>query len=84
MWNQSSGTKLAVLQEQVTTSVALPLTENNATTTIISGSLPSGLRLLNNVIVGTPYEVSRNTEFKFVIRATYNSAIKDRTFSIEV
>ena len=50
MWNQSSGTKLAVLQEQVTTSVALPLTENNATTTIISGSLPSGLRLLNNVI----------------------------------
>lgn len=83
-WTQISGTKLATLQESVTTTVSLPLSEPLATTTLISGSLPAGMRLENNSVVGTPYEVSRNTDYKFVIRATYNNQISDRTYIIEV
>lgn len=83
-WSQSSGTTLTTLQETVTASVTLPLTEPNANTKVISGSLPLGMRLRNNVIEGTPYEVARDTTYKFVVRATYNNQISDRTFYINV
>ena len=83
-WTQKSGTKLATLQESVTTTVSLPLSESLATTTVISGNLPAGMRLRNNIVEGTPYEVARNTEYKFVVRAVYNNQISDRTFIIEV
>lgn len=56
----------------------------NATLTVISGSLPPGLRIIGNTIQGTPLEVSRETEFKFVIRASLNGEIDDRTFKISV
>jgi len=59
---------------------------------VISGKLPDGLRLQDHSIVGTPYEVVDNTEFRFVIRAsnryydlitdTLIDGISDRTFSI--
>ena len=83
-WSQTSGTTLATLQETNTTTINLPLSEANATTAIISGSLPPGMRLRNNVIEGTPLEVARDTTYKFVVRATYNSQIGDRTFYIDV
>jgi len=83
-WTALSGTKLTTLQESVTATVALPLSEPLATTQIISGTVPAGMRLKNNQIEGTPYEVSRNTDYKFVVRATYNNQISDRTFIIEV
>lgn len=83
-WTQISGTKLVTLQESVTTTVSLPLSEPLATTSVISGNLPAGMRLRNNIIEGTPYEVARNTEYKFVVRAVYNNQVSDRTFIIEV
>lgn len=55
-----------------------------ATIAIISGSLPPGLRIINNTIQGTPLEVARETEFKFVLRASLNGEIDDRTFKISV
>jgi hypothetical protein len=56
----------------------------SATVTLISGSLPPGLRIIGTTIQGTPLEVSRETEFKFVLRATLNNQIGDRTFRITI
>lgn len=52
--------------------------------TVISGSLPPGLRIIDGTIQGTPLEVARETEFKFVIRASLNGEIDDRTYRISV
>jgi len=50
------------------------------TYSVISGKLPTGLRIVNNTIQGTPFEVPRATDFEFVIRATKGTQIADRTF----
>ena len=55
-----------------------------ATLSIISGELPPGLRIIGHTIQGTPLEVSRETEFKFVIRASKDGEIDDRTLKIVV
>lgn len=84
-WTKISGNTLLTLQEQVTIApVSLPLSQLSATVTVISGSLPGGLYLDNNQIKGTPREVARDTTSSFVLRATYNSEISDRTFNIKV
>jgi hypothetical protein len=82
LWTQSSGTILATLQERQTTTVSLPLENPIATTALISGALPNGMRLESNAIVGTPLQVARETTSTFVIRATLDSVINDRTFKI--
>ena len=41
----------------------------NATLEVISGILPPGLQIKQHTIQGTPLEVARETEFKFVVRA---------------
>jgi len=84
LWSLPSGTLLTTLQERVTTSVPLPLIEPEAEVSIISGNIPRGMRLENGAIAGTPFEVPRETEFRFVVRALYNGNIKDRTFKIIV
>ena len=84
-WTSNNGDSLGTLEEQVTVApLALPLSEPSATVKLISGSLPAGLRLINNTIAGTPIEVARETVSTFVLRATYNSQISDRTFKITV
>jgi hypothetical protein len=84
-WTSNNGDSLGTLQEQVTIApLSLPLSEPTATVALISGSLPTGLRLTNNTIAGTPIEVARETVSTFVLRATYNSQISDRTFKITV
>lgn len=84
-WTTNNGDSLGTLQEQVTIQpLQLPLSEPSATVTLISGSLPKGLRLVNNTIAGTPIEVARETISTFVLRATYNSQISDKTFKITV
>jgi len=84
-WTSNNGDSLGTLQEQVTIApLSLPLLEPSASVALISGSLPAGLRLINNTIAGTPIEVARETVSTFVLRATYNSQISDRTFKITV
>lgn len=82
LWTKSSGITLATLQERQTTSVSLPLADLNATVTLISGDLPSGMRLEGTRIVGTPYQVPRETIYTFVLRAVLDSKINDRTYKI--
>ena len=84
-WTSNNGDSLGTLEEQVTVApLSLPLSEPSATVKLISGSLPAGLRLTNNTIAGTPIEVARETVSTFVLRATYNLQISDRTFKITV
>jgi len=59
-------------------------TQGPVTFSLQAGSLPRGLRLEENKILGTPFEVSKPTTTRFVIRAFDGSEKKDRTFSISV
>jgi len=84
-WTLPSNTILDTLIENQTISIALPLANPSETTTsVISGSLPTGLRLENNNIVGTPVQVARTTTKTFVIRASTSEGILDRTFKFIV
>ena len=84
-WTENSGTTLLTLEEQVTIApYDLPLSESQATVTIISGTLPGGLYLDGTQLRGTPREVAKEETATFVMRATYNGEISDRTFKILV
>lgn len=83
LWNRGSDTLLAQLVEKNTVTIALPVL-SRAAVSLISGQLPPGLRLAGTSIVGTPYEVSRITEYRFVLRAKLDKSIEDRTFRITV
>lgn len=54
------------------------------TFTKISGELPPGLRLEGRTIVGSAFEVPRLTDYTFVIRASKDGQISDRTFTISI
>lgn len=83
LWNAGSGTTLATVIERTTTNLILPIANGaNPTITLISGQLPPGLRLENNTIVGTAFEVERDKSFEFVLRAIENNTLEDRTFKI--
>jgi hypothetical protein len=77
---------LGILSERIIVNISLEAesTVGNITYTLISGNLPRGLRLRDNRIIGTPVEVKRFTESKFVIRAQDSQESKDRTFIISV
>lgn len=84
-WTKNSGEILLTLEEQKTIApYDLPLSQPLADIKIISGSLPGGLYLDGTQLKGTPREVARDTTSTFVIRATYDGVISDRTFSIVV
>jgi len=97
LWTTSNNISLGVFNEGVTIREAktgeardpdlLPIDLGaiaGANVTIISGSLPPGLRISGTTLIGTPLEVARETEFKFVLRASYNSSIEDRTYRITI
>ena len=87
VWTQLSGYSLGTHQERVELNPSISLPTNGTTGVtykLISGALPGGIRLVGSTLVGSPYEVSRPTEFKFCIRASKNGEISDRTFSITI
>ena len=80
---------LGILQERITVNIPLEATsslDNPITYEIISGRLPQGLLLQGNAIKGTPAEVTKYTETRFVVRASdgTNSGCGDRTFKLAV
>jgi len=84
VWTQNSG-HLIDHDEGTELNQQLPCEIDYAVTyTVISGQLPPGLRIQDFYIVGTPYEVARETTFTFCIRASKNGEISDRTFSINI
>jgi hypothetical protein len=84
-WTIETGQTIATVEEETTVSIGLPLVPNtNPSLKIISGELPPGLRLKDNQIIGTPYQVNRTQTFSFVIRATVDDNVEDRTYRIIV
>ena len=85
VWTVPTNHNLGTFEEREALNIALPLESfQNITTKIISGSIPDGLRLKNNRIVGRALEVSASKLSNFVIRATSASGISDRTFNITI
>jgi hypothetical protein len=86
VWTERSGYNFGTYQERNIINITLPTVENisGITFSVISGSLPAGLRIEGNKIVGTIFEVSRITESVFVIRATDGISVSDRTFYMTV
>ena len=84
-WTTAAGS-LGTFQERQTISVQLQASSDVGAVSfeVISGSLPRGLRLSGSAIVGTPTEVRKFTESRFVIRARDSSDLEDRTFSISI
>lgn len=94
-WQTPKG-RLGIVTERVILEIPLQATSNvgPVTFSLIAGSLPRGLRLDSTVstdstqtvvyIKGSPTEVRRYTESRFVIRADDGEDIEDRTFSIDV
>lgn len=84
-WTVDNNYNFGVFDERATVDIELPLASaSGLTTTVISGSLPTGLRLESNHIKGTCFEVPRSTVSTFVIRATLGNASLDRTFKMSV
>lgn len=79
VWTERSGYSFNTIQERTLINQPLPVV-GTATYSLISGKLPPGLRIVDDAIIGSAFEVPRSTEFKFVIRASYNNEIADRTF----
>lgn len=86
IWTVGTGYKIRTLIERSTVSIRLPLVSSlqNPSAELISGSLPRGCRLEGVYIVGTAYEVVRDTSYKFTIRAYENDFFEDRTLEIVV
>lgn len=86
IWSVKTGYNLGTFEEKVNTTIPLPV----KTTTllvdykIISGRIPPGMRIQGTNLVGTPLEVARPTVFTFVIRASNNNNIADRTLNLTI
>ena len=88
IWTKKSGNTIATVNENDVVAIDLPLIDSVDSTAIqvevISGKLPSGLRVNGNQITGTPIEVPIETKVRFVLRATLDKTINDRTFKLSV
>jgi len=84
-WNTPQG-NLGTKKERETTTIPLSATSDvgDITYSVIAGSLPRGLRLIGNLIKGSPSEVKSYTTSRFVIRAQDSNDLEDRTFSLSV
>jgi hypothetical protein len=85
-WITPAGS-LGLLTERISIDLTLQaITNLGATVTysLIAGSLPRGLKLINGAIKGSPTEVKIYTESRFVIRASDGVDIEDRTFKLAV
>lgn len=84
-WLTTAG-NLKTIFERISQDIPLEATSDSGDVkfSLIAGNLPRGLRLTGSRITGSPTEVRRFTESRFVIRADDGTDIEDRTFSIGV
>jgi len=85
-WITPAGS-LGILTERIPIDIQLQATTNLTAAiaySLIAGSLPRGLKLINGAIKGSPTEVKVYTESRFVIRASDGVDIEDRTFKLAV
>ena len=84
-WITNAG-NIANIIERVTVDIPVEASSDFGSVSyeVIAGTLPRGLRLVGNRIKGSPVEVRRYTESRFVIRASDGQDLEDRTFTISV
>lgn len=94
-WQTPAG-NLGIIIERLTQSIRLEATSDVGPVTfaLLAGTLPRGLRLSTEIetdstqsathIIGSPTEVRRFTESRFVIRVSDGQDIEDRTFTLSV
>lgn len=83
LWNQGGPVLFSTIQERQKAELQLPVANNTyPRIELISGTLPPGLRIDGTKIIGTPFEVTRDTISTFVLRAYYNGTIEDKTLKI--
>lgn len=76
VWTHLSGYSFGTFQERSVLELSLPTTNDTGVSfRVLSGTLPPGLRIENKSIVGTPFEVARETVFQFVLRAEFDKII---------
>jgi hypothetical protein len=82
VWNTSPGF-LGTITERQYSSFTLSAS-NNPQFSLISGNLPNGLRVTSTgTIVGTAFSVGEVVRSTFVIRASNDAGVTDRTFIID-
>ena len=85
LWNVVTGTRLQTIIERSQVNILLPLANGIvADVEIISGNIPTGSRLENNIITGTVFEVAYDTTFNAVFRATTDTGFQDCTIEFVV
>ena len=82
-WTTTAGS-LGTIEEKVSTTIDLVATGGDVSFSLIGGASPPGMRIDGAQIIGTPFEVSKDTNYEFVIRAENSEGAIDRTFSLEV
>tara|TARA_B100001287_G_scaffold103125_1_gene86671 strand:- start:1978 stop:4935 length:2958 start_codon:yes stop_codon:yes gene_type:complete len=83
LWTVNTGHNLGTYQESITQTIALPVV-TGTTIKLISGKLPGGLRIENDSLIGTPFEVKRLRTFTFVLRAVKDQIQEDVTLSMKI
>jgi hypothetical protein len=94
IWTELSGYSFGTFEEQVTLKtlndpvegIKLPVTNDTGVSySIISGSLPGGVFLRGNRLIGAPFLATNNVNYNFCVRATKSGyQIPDRTFKLTV
>ena len=91
IWTEQSNYSFGTIAERTALDFQLPVSyqdnfddSTGISFSVISGQLPPGLRIDADHIKGTPFEVPRETEFKFCIRAKLGTAFADRTYKITI
>ena len=86
IWTQPSGFNFGTFYGEVSIDVLLPIDDNvsNVTYKLISGSLPSGLFLIGDRLIGAPFVKNNKLNYSFCIRATQGTDISDRTFYLNL
>ena len=85
VWTQPSGYDFGSFNSETHINLSLPV-ENDAGVSykIISGSLPEGLFLIGNKLLGSGMNTTTNNLYKFCVRASSSAGISDRTFTITI
>jgi hypothetical protein len=70
VWTQPSGYNLGTFYGEVSIDILLPINTNinNVTFELISGSLPSGVFLQGNKIIGAPFVIKNKLNYSFSLK----------------
>ena len=85
LWSVPNNYTMPIIAERQKTDIPLPLSVSvDATVSVISGHLPPGTRLENNMIKGVPFEVAIDMLFSVVFRAEFGDEFEDITLNFIV